>query len=115
MEAITEYLEKLVLHSGYKLCPGLRKYPEEVRFETKNVKRVDSELCMLWHVPNNTHHPTGDELRDVCQPCRLLQHDISRLVMKATSTSVGRKIGRKSIHSNYPLKYLSPASKAVCV
>ena len=37
MKEIAEYLETLMPHSGYKLCLGLRKYPEEVRFETKNI------------------------------------------------------------------------------
>ena len=68
--------------------------------------------CVLWHEPNNLQHPTGDTLRDVCAPCRRLQADVDQLVKKARRTSEATVAARASIGSNYPLKYLSPTSKA---
>ena len=116
------YLEQLRPHSGYKGYPGLKKYPEEVRFETKNVcswgmpfNCVDAQSCALWHIPNNVQHPTGDILRDTCRPCRLLYHDLCRLVETARNVSMEQKIARTSVQSNYPIKYLSPASKSTRV
>lgn len=116
--AIKSYLEQLKLQSGFKLCPGIREYPKEIRFDTKNVhrwgmpfNRVDAQSCTLWHVPHNIHHPAGDKLRDTCQPCRVLHHNICRLVEKAQAVTEEQKIARTSVQSNYPLKYLSPSSK----
>ena len=73
VDTVKEYLEELKPHSGYKICPGLKNYPEELRFDTKNVRqwglpfnRIDAQSCALWHIPHNVHHPAGDELRDTC-------------------------------------------------
>ena len=119
VDAVKDYLEEFRPHSGYKVCPGLKNYPDELRFDTMNVcqwglpfNRVDAQSCALWHIPHNVHHPAGDELRDTRQPCCVLHLDISKLVKKATSVSVNQKLARTSVHSNYPLKYLSPTSKA---
>ena len=97
----------------------MKEYPEEVRFETKKVRRwglpfnrIDCESCTLWHIPNNTHHPTGDELREACKSCRLLHRGITKLVKKATCTTLEQQLASASVHSNYPLKYLSPTNKA---
>lgn len=119
VDAVKKYLEELRPCSGYKVCPGLKNYPDEVRFDTKNVRhwglpfnRIDAQSCALWHIPHNVHHPAGHELRDTCQPCRVLHRDISKLVKKATNVSADQKLARTSVCSNYPLKYLSPTSKA---
>ena len=48
----------------------------------------------------------------MCAPCRRLQADIDQLVKKARRTSEATVAARVSIGSNYPLKYLSPTSKA---
>ena len=115
---VKPYLEQLGPLSGYKLCPGIGEYPEEIRFKTKKLrewglpfKRIDAQSCVLWHIPNNVHHPTGDKLRDTCQPCRRLSHDIRQLVERVHSVSECQKLDRSSIHSNYPLKFLSPKSR----
>ena len=119
MDAVKVYLEELRPCSGFKTCPGLKHYPEELRFDTKNVhhwglpfNRIDAKSYVLWHVPHNIHHPAGDDLRDTCQPCQVLHHDISNLVKKADFISLEQKLSRTSVHSKYPLKYLSPKSKA---
>ena len=105
MDVIREYLGELRLHSGYKLCPGVKEYPEEVRFETKKVRqwglpfnRIDCESCTLWHM-------------EACKPCRLLHRDITKLVKKATCATSEQQLARVSVHSNYPLKYLSPTTR----
>lgn len=83
---LRQHLDELRPHSGYVICPGIRSYPEEVRFVTKNARlwgipfnRIDAHSCRLWHIPNNVKHPTGTELRDTCKECRLLHHDIMKL------------------------------------
>lgn len=114
---LRKHLDELRPQSGYVLCPGLKEYPEEIRFKTKNLRqwglpfnRIDSKDCHLWHIPHNIHHPTGDELRDTCKSCRLLYHDIKQLMKLKDGVSAEKKSTRLSIHSNYPLKYLSPQS-----
>ena len=85
-ETIKAYLEQLKPQSGFKICPGISEYPKEIRFDTKNLRRwgipfnrIDAFFCVLWHVPHNVHHPTGDKLRDTCHPCRVLNRDVSWL------------------------------------
>lgn len=117
-EGVRMYLEQLRYSSGYTLCPGLKEYPSEVHFKTKNFRewgvpfgRMDSKYCLLWHIPNNIHHPAGDLLRDTCAPCRRISYDIKQLTDQSKSTE-GHKLSRLTTTSNYPLKYLSPSSKA---
>ena len=90
-----------------------------MRFKTKNLRewglpfnRLDSQSCLLWHIPNNTHHPSGDMLRDTCGPCKRLSFDIKQLEDRVRSSTEGRKLSRLGTTSNYPLKFLSPDSKA---
>lgn len=120
-EVIT-YLQQLVHTSGYAICPGIREYPSVIRFKTKHLRewgtpfsRLDSDSCLLWHVPNNLRYPTGDPLRDACVECRKLTYEISRLAERAVITSDEEKLSRTSVSSNYPLKYLSPSSKTARV
>ena len=121
-ETIKAYLEQLKPQSGFKICPGISEYPKEIRFDTKNLRRwgipfnrIDALSCVLWHVPHNIHHPTGDKLRDTCHPCRVLHRDICKLVEKAQTVTVEQKVARTSVQSNYPLKYLSPSSKGAWI
>ena len=121
-DAVQPYLEQLQPLSGYKLCPGIREYPEEIRFQTKNLRewgqpfqRMDSQWCALWHVPNNVRYPAGNKLRDTCQACRRLSHDIDQLVERARGLSKGQRLARTSVQSNYPMKYLSPNSRLMRV
>jgi hypothetical protein len=118
LDAVKEYLDELRPYSGFKICPGLKHYPEELLFDTNNLRqwglpfnRIDAKSCALWHIPHNIHHPAGSDLRDTCQPCRLLHRDITKLIEIAAPVSSAQKLSRKSVHSNYPLKYLSPTSK----
>ncbi len=92
-EAVRPFLDQLLMRSGYVVCPGLAEYPSGIRFKTKNVrewglpfKRIDSQMCLLWHIPKNEKQPHGSQLRDVCMACRRLSHDIRQLLQKASST-----------------------------
>ena len=83
---VSKFLTQLLYSSGYTICPGLKEYPNDVLFKTKNLRewglpfnRLDSQSCLLWHIPNNTHHPSGDMLRDTCGPCKRLSFDIKQL------------------------------------
>lgn len=65
VDAVKEYLDKLRPHSGSKICPGLKNYPEDLRFDTKNIRQwglpfdhINAESCAFWHIPHNIHHPT---------------------------------------------------------
>ena len=118
-EVVQPFLDQLLAGSGYVVCPGITEYPSVICFKTKKLrerglpfKRVDSKMCSLWHLPNNVNHPHGSQLRDLCVACRRLSHDIRQLVQRATSPSKCRKESRVHANSNYPLKYLSPTSKA---
>ena len=100
-----------------RTCPGIKEYPSDVRFKTKNLRewgepfnRLDSNSCLLWHLPSNNCRPTGDLLQNACAPCKRLQFDIDMLVKRARSTSDVKKATRTL---NYPMKYLSPRSKAI--
>ena len=117
--SVQSFLDQLSTDSGYRVCPGIREYPPEVRFKTKHLRewglpfnRIDSDNCLLWHIPNNRRHPCGDRLRDGCASCRRLDHDIQQLLQSSAETSEAQKSSRGRVGSNYPLKYLSPASKA---
>ena len=77
------------------------EYQTEIRFDTKNVRRwripfnrIDSLSCVLWHVPHNVHHPTGDKLRVTCQPCRVLHCD---MVEKPQMATMEQKLAQTSV------------------
>lgn len=46
------------------------------------------------------------------QECRFLYHDIQKLIKISEAVSEEQKLARSSVGSKYPLKYLSPATKA---
>ena len=119
---IEMYLEQLLPSSGYVVCPGIRKYPEEIRFTTKNLRqwgmpfnRKFSASCYQWHIPNNAHQQLDSIAFDCCKPCKQLLHDINQLALRATATTEEQKIGRTLPNSKYPLSKLSPASQKVRV
>lgn len=107
---VEPYLEQLKPVSGFKVCPGIKEYSKEIRFDTKNLRRwgisfdrIDDQSCLLWHVPNNTYHPTGDRLRDSCQPCRVLHYGVLKLAEKASSLTEAQKLAE--LQSSHRLPY----------
>ena len=118
LQQIKGFIEQLVPKSGFRLCPGIDVC--DLHFETKNLRkwgepfqRFDSKDCFLWHIPMNVCCPTGDQLRDVCAPCRGLKHDINKLLLRAQNTSDKKKLARQSASSKCPIKQLSPTSKSM--
>ncbi len=114
------YLEQLLPLSGFVLCPGIKEYPEEIRFQTKNLcqwgmpfNRKFSATCYQWHVPCNYKQPHSSTAYDCWKPCKQLLHDINQLASRATTTTVGRKRARTFPSLNYHISSLSPASQKV--
>lgn len=106
------YMEQLLPSSGFVLCPGLKEYPQQIRFKTKHLVewgppfcRRFSDSCNLWHIPSKHAEST------CCKPCKQLQHDIGQLVRRADETTEGEKIARIKPSSKYPISKLSPASQ----
>lgn len=106
------YLEQLLPSSRFVLCPGLKDYPEQIRFKTKHLVewglpfcRKFSDRCSLWYVPKK------DTECKCCPACKLLQHDIKVLAQRADKITDSQRRARTLPSSKYPLSKLSPASQ----
>ena len=107
-------LDQLHLESGFAVCPGIKEYPSELRFETKNLRiwgnpfrRINSQQCLLWHI--------SLIILDRLLPAHftIAAKLVSNCIMTFNSYSSERqlllqqrRLG-KCVSSNYPLKYLS--------
>ena len=112
------YLEQLLPSSGYVICPGIRSYPDQIRFATKNLRQwgppfnwMFSAACAQWHIPNNVQQSQESLGFDCCKSCKQLLHDINQLVQRATTTTDTQRVIRTLPSSNYPLSKLSSASQ----
>ncbi|XP_065177045.1 uncharacterized protein LOC135806751 [Sycon ciliatum] len=124
LDTLTPYLESMLPSSDMKFCPGIADYGkqfESVRFHTKNLRkwtfpfvRFDSEHCSVWHKAGRTL-PLEEKNSPIvpCKACKALQHDLERLVKRATERNQDDKAARVSASSTVPLKYLSPHSHSV--
>ena len=115
---ITIYLDQLLPSSGYVVCPGIKEYPSEIRFKTKNLvewgapfNQKFSSTCSRWHIPNNSRQAVGSSGYNCCKQCKKLLHDIQQLVHRSEQTTEVQRIARTLPSSNYPLSKLSPASQ----
>lgn len=113
------YLDQLLPTSKFVVCPGIRDYPEEIRFRTKNLvqwgepfSRMFSAACDQWHIPNNARQSPTSAAYNCCKPCKQLVHDIRQLQQKAGETTEGTKVSRTLTSSNYPISKLSPTSQS---
>ena len=86
-EEVKAIIMTLLLTSKYVICPGIKEYPSELKFETKQYgkwelpyKRHDSKCCAMWHDPTKQHHFEHDSLFNVCNSCCKLQKDIQKLL-----------------------------------
>lgn len=109
--------QQMLPSSPYVVCPGIPSYPDDIRFKTEHLhewgqpfSRLDSDLCALWHIPNNARQLPTSSLYNACKQCKQLWHDIQQLAKRSSVVSPGQKLARTSVSSSYPLKYLSPAS-----
>ena len=50
---VEPHLEQLKPVSDFKVCPGIKEYPQEIRFETKNLRRWGIPLVEL--MPSLVH------------------------------------------------------------
>ncbi len=95
------------------MCPRITDYPEDIRFETKNIRqwgspfnRKYSALCYQWHVPNNCKQHPDSTAYTCCKPCKQLICDIDALAKRARATTVEGRISRTLPSSNYQLSKL---------
>ena len=91
-DMLSSFLSQLAPQSGYKICPGISSYPPEVRFHTKHLRdwgppffRMDSDTCLLWHIPNNSCQLPTSPLYNACKACKTLHHDIQVIAKRASS------------------------------
>lgn len=115
---------KISDYSSYKFCPGfeyelymekyytkIRYHPSQVLITTSPFKRVQSSLCKMWHkVPKNATKAQKSSLSMLCGTCKRLRGELDRASKRCANYSPRRKIKRQQPSSNYPLKYMSPAS-----
>ncbi len=87
------------LESGnYHFCPGITKYEEtfynEIRYNAVHVRkwtvneRVDSDSCLLWHIPSKH---VADEHKYTCDNCMKLVYQLNKL--KKSELKVGHQNG----------------------
>ena len=72
---IAQFLNELLLSSGFILCPGIPAYPDILRFKTKNLiesgplfNRKYSTACLLWHAPVNFQLSSTHALFNTVKP-----------------------------------------------
>ena len=116
------FMEQLSATSKFVICPGIREYPESLRFTTKNLEiwkepfnRRFSTKCSQWHIPNNAKQTPDSLSFNCCKPCKQLIHDIRQLQRNATKTSTPLRAARLSTGSNYPISKLSLMSQSPCL
>ena len=116
--------DKISDYSTYKFCPGfdydlymekyhskIRYHPSQIQITTSPFKRVQSSHCTMWHkLPKNATKAQKSSLSVLCSTCKRLRGQLDRALQRCTSYSPRRKIKRQQPSSNYPLKYMSPAS-----
>ena len=112
-------------YSKYKFCPGfdydvyMSKYHEKIRYHPSKVqvtthpfKRVQSSKCAMWYnLPKNASAADKASLTVLCGRCKRLRSELDRSLLRCTGYSPRRKIKRQQPSSNYPLKFMSPASR----
>ena len=100
------------------MCPGIKVYPSEIRFRTKNLvewgapfNQKFSSSCSRWHIPNNSRQAVDGCGYNCFKHCNKLLHDIQQLAVRSEQTSEVKKLARTFPSSNYPFSKLSPASQ----
>ena len=111
-------------YSKYKFCPGfdyetymneyhkkIRYHPSKVQITTHPFKRVQSCKCAMWYkLPKNAPAADKASLTALCGMCKRLRSELDRSLKRCVGYSPRRKVKRQQPSSNYPLKYMSPAS-----
>lgn len=111
-------------YSKYKFCPGfdydaymskyhkkIRYHPSKVQVTTHPFKRVQSSKCTMWYkLPKNASAADKASLTVLCGECKRLRSELDRSLQRCVGYSPRRKVKRQQPSSNYPLKFMSPAS-----
>ena len=124
---LKELAHKISSKSPYKICPRLTKVAKyddlkaKLGYEPKNVfstswpwKISRHSSCSLWHIPNNSRLPNAqieDGLVDSCFNCKMLSHDLNKILARREERSEGPMFQRQSASSSHAFSFLSPVSK----
>ena len=114
----------LLRSQGFVYCPGIgyqeyhNKYYSVIHFHSKQVnlsntpfQRVDAKNCLRWHrLPKNATLKEQASSEVLCSFCKRLVRDLEYQKKRSALVSPGRRVKRQAASSNYPTKYLSPAS-----
>lgn len=123
-EDFVELCNGLLHTKGFVFCPGIDykdyhdNYHSVIRFHSKQVnlmaspfQRVDAKGCLRWYkLPKNATLKEQASHEVLCSICKRLLRDLEHLKKKISLVSPGRRFKRQSASSNYPTKFLSPAS-----
>lgn len=127
METVDHFLSVCEMMANvkgeYKFCPGIdpceyeTKYFSKIRYDVKNLRRVDSPFkridscnCLLFHKLAKNASITEKGLECVsCGACKRLVSDLNQRLKTAVSSP--DKVKRQQPSSNCPLKYMSPSSQ----
>ena len=97
---------------NYEVCPGLNvksvPYANSASKRTWGFpfQRIDSNKCLLLHLPVNTKQVPGSVLFNVCKHCKKLYHKLNDVSKKRRRNEANRV--SKSSKCNW--RFLSPKS-----
>ena len=98
------YLSQLTSTFGFVVCPGIREYPDSIRFKTSNLvewkepfNRCFSVNCSQWHVPNNVRQTPDSTAFNCCKACKQLIHDIHQLQQASEKVSASTRVSTVSL------------------
>lgn len=123
-EEFTGLCDELLRSKGFVFCPGIDykdyqdNYYSIIRFHIKQVnlaerpfQRVDSKRCLRWFkLPKNATLEEQSSNEALCSACKRLRRDLEHQKKRSSAVSPQRRTNRQAASSNYPAKYLSPAS-----
>ena len=123
-EDLFQVCEILLRSNGFVFCPGISYdayfndfYPV-IRFHCKPVnvmecpvKCVNSKSCKRWFkLPKNATREEQASNEVLCGACKRLNSILKYQKSKSSLVSPAKRQKRQAPNSNYPLKFLSPAS-----
>ena len=100
----------LTVMENYEVCPGLKSVPDANSASKRTwgfpFERIDSNKCLLLHLPVNTKQLPGSVLFNVCQHCKKLYRKLNDVSKKRRRNGANRV--SKSSKCNW--RFLSPKS-----